>query len=102
MKPVAYYSNYGNGDDEMEIFNNGQQATDTEYTDRLWQWDSKKHDELCLKHFGDKGQWWSNRSAEKIQAFLCDYIGKKVVLCRVERVKRADGNYIWRLDYKKA
>ena len=44
-----------------------------EYTDRLWQWDHKKHDRLCKKHFGDEGQYWNRRDPEKIEAFLRDY-----------------------------
>lgn len=46
------------------------------YSDRLWEWDSKKHDEFCEKHFGNKGQYWSGRGAEKIEAFLRDYYNK--------------------------
>jgi hypothetical protein len=46
---------------------------DTFYSDILLQWDYKKHNELCKKHFGDESQYWSNRSTEKIEAFLQDY-----------------------------
>lgn len=47
------------------------------YSDRLFQWDSNKHDSLCLKHFGDRGQMWSSRSPAAIEAFLRDYFGRQ-------------------------
>lgn len=43
------------------------------YSDRLLQWDFAKHDRLCEKHFGNKGQLWNNRSFDKIEAFLRDW-----------------------------
>lgn len=43
------------------------------YSDRLFQWDSAKYNKLCLKHFGNEGQYWDNRSYKKTQAFLRDY-----------------------------
>ena len=43
------------------------------YSDRLLQWDWDKHNRLCKKHFGNEGQYWDNRSEEKIEAFLRDY-----------------------------
>lgn len=46
---------------------------DAVYSDRLWQWDPKKHDSLCQEHFGNQGQYWDGRSPEKIEAFLRDY-----------------------------
>ena len=46
------------------------------YSDRLLQWNYDKHNELCLKHFGNEGQYWSDRSDDKIEAFLRDYLDK--------------------------
>ena len=43
------------------------------YSDRLLQWDYDKHNELCKKHFGNEGQYWSGRGFDKIEAFLQDY-----------------------------
>lgn len=43
------------------------------YSDRLLQWDWDKHNELCRKHFGNEGQYWSDRDPEKIQDFLRDW-----------------------------
>ena len=83
------------------LFDNGQKATDTVYSDRLYQWDSKKHDELCTKHFGNTGQYWDNRKPEEIEAFLRDYCNEpKIVLCRIEQHEnRATGYPLWRIDY---
>ena len=36
------------------IYNNGIEPNDTVYSDRLFQWDSKKYNKLCKKHFGDE------------------------------------------------
>jgi hypothetical protein len=47
------------------------------YSDRLFQWDSKKHDSLCLKHFGNIGQMWTSRAPAAMEAFLRDYFGKE-------------------------
>lgn len=74
----------------------------TAYSDRLWQEDHKKHDELCMKHFGDKSQHWASRDVEKIQAFLSDFIGKPVELLRIMQCCNQSSGYpYWRLDYKK-
>jgi hypothetical protein len=84
-------------------FDNGQKSTDTVYSDRLMQWDFAKHDELCQKHFGNKGQIWSSREPEKIEAFLRDYTGNQnIVLCRVEELENKHNGYpYWRFDFKK-
>jgi hypothetical protein len=72
------------------------------YSDRLYQQDSKKHDELCLKHFGNKGQYWDQRSPAKIEAFLIDYLDcfEDVKLVRIcEGCNQATGYPYWRFDY---
>ena len=45
----------------------GHKATGGVYTDRLIQWDSDKHDELCQRHFGNKGQYWDKRGPSEIE-----------------------------------
>lgn len=83
------------------IFDNEQKATDTVYSDRLFQWDHIKHDELCKKYFGNEGQSWSCRKPSLIEAFLRDYMNdQNVVLCRIEQHEnRATGYPLWRFDY---
>ena len=46
------------------------------YSDRLWQWDSKKYNRFYKKHFGNEGQYWDGRGIDKIQEFLRDYYDK--------------------------
>ena len=43
------------------------------YSDRLWQWDYKKYNELCRKYFGNEAQLWDGRSFNKIEEFLRDH-----------------------------
>lgn len=83
------------------IFNSGLKATDTVYSDRLYQWNSKKHDMLCMKHFGNTGQYWGNRDPEKIELFLRDYCNdSSIVLCRIEEHENKSNGYpLWRIDY---
>lgn len=61
--------------DDFVLWRGGEnkEANGSAYSDRLFQWDPKKHDRLCMKHFGDKGQYWDNRDIQKIEAFLRDY-----------------------------
>jgi hypothetical protein len=47
---------YYNEDDPSCIYDNGIKGNQTVYSDRLFQWDSKKHDTLCRKYFGNDGQ----------------------------------------------
>ena len=72
------------------------------YTDRLYQWDCKKHDDLCMKHFGDKGQYWDCREIPKIQDFLRDYFDdENLILCEVqEHCNQATGYPCWFFSYK--
>lgn len=77
-----------------------EEPTGTVYTDRLYQWDYKKHDSLCEKHFGDKRQYWNNRETKKIEEFLCEYIDKKIILiANIQYVNLSNGYPVWRLDY---
>jgi hypothetical protein len=59
--------------DPFFILNIGEKAKEAIYTDRLYSWNHKKHDELCKKHFGNQSQYWNNRDPEAIQEFLKDW-----------------------------
>lgn len=77
-----------------------QKADNTIYTDRLLMWDYDKHNLLCKKHFGNEGQQWENRDPKKIEAFLCDWTGKKVTLiANIQYVNVSSGYPLWRLDF---
>jgi len=46
------------------------------YSDRLFQWDTEKYNKLSKKHFGNIGQYFSERSPRQIEEFLKDYYNK--------------------------
>jgi hypothetical protein len=71
--------------------------TDSVYSDRLLGWDFKKHDELCMKHFGNEGQNWSNRDPMKIQKFLEEFLEKPgLTLCEIiEGCNKSNGYPYW-------
>lgn len=72
-------------------------ATATLYSDRLYQWDSEKYNELCKKHFGDKGQIWSGRSVETTEKFLAEYLDKESVkvIAMIEGCNVSNGYPYW-------
>ena len=65
--PYSYepFVTYRNGENK--------EINDTVYSDRLYQWDYEKYNKLCEKHFGDKGQYFSNRDPKNIENFLKEY-----------------------------
>lgn len=71
------------------------------YSDRIFSWNHKKHDELCHKHFGNRGQYWSDREPEKIEAFLRDYFDRPLLkLMYVEKhCHLASGYPVWLFGY---
>lgn len=87
--------------DPITQFVGSGDANGTIYTDRFLMWDFAKHDELCLKHFGDKAQYWDRRAPSKIEAFLRDWReSQELQLVKViEYCNVATGYPVWRLDY---
>lgn len=67
---------HGYSYDPYVVYKNKQEYEHSVYSDRLFQWDSQKHDSLCKKHFGNQSSYWNNRSNDKIEAFLRDYFDK--------------------------
>ena len=80
---------------------NKDKANNTIYTDNLLHWDYDKHNKLCEKHFGNKGQLWADRKPEKIEKFLRDWTeDEKLELVRVmEHCNQATGYPLWRFDF---
>lgn len=78
-----------------------EEAISTIYTDRLLQWDYGKHNQLCMKHFGDRGQYWNNRDPKKIEAFIRDWLENQDVklILIMEYCNQASGYPTWRLDF---
>ena len=72
------------------------------YSDRLYQWDAKKHNELCQKHFGNEGQYWNEREPEKIEAFLRDYWEKPEteLLMIMQGCNQSSGYPLWIFFYR--
>ena len=78
-----------------------KEANNTIYSDRLWQWDYKKADKLCIKHFGDKSQYFGNRTPEQIEAFLRDFTDNpnlKLIFI-MEYCNQSSGYPLWRFEY---
>ena len=82
-------------------YDSGETGTDTIYSDRLYQWDSSKYNQLCKKHFGNEGQSFFGRETSKIQDFLSEYLGKNIEICRIEQLENQSNGYpYWRFDFK--
>lgn len=79
-------------------------ATNTVYSDRLFQWDANKYAELTKKHFDDSGSNWVNRDHEKIELFLKEYFDNNELklVSVIEYCNQATGYPCWRFDYNKA
>lgn len=76
----------------------------TVWSDRIYQQDSTKFNHLCLKHFGDKGQYFSDRDPKLIQSFLSEYFDKpelKLIFI-MQYCNRSSGYPLWRfaVNYK--
>lgn len=102
---IVQYNEDGTEYVEMSplVFSNGLKGDGTVYSDRLHQWDHKKHNELCMKHFGNQGQYWSEREPSKIESFLRDYMNNpKLVLCKIEEHTNVSNGYpYWYFEYLK-
>jgi hypothetical protein len=89
--------------DPIPVFQTAGDADGRVYSDRLFQWNHTKHDELCQKHFGNIHQYWDKRSPADIQAFLRDYLDlpNLKLLYIEEQCNQATGFPLWRFDYKR-
>ena len=89
---------FGYSYDFFVTYRNGknEEANDTVYSDRLYQWDSKKYGELCRKHFGNEGQNWFDRKPKNIEAFMSDWYGKPVkLIIMLEGCNVGNGFPLW-------
>jgi len=50
---------------DIKQFDNGIKPNETIYSDRLFQFDSKKYNQLSQKHFENEGQYWGGRDPKK-------------------------------------
>lgn len=73
----------------------------TVYSDRLYQWDSKKYDKCCEEIFGNHGQYFDDRNPKDINKFLNMYLGKEVKLTAVlQGCNRSTGYPFWKFVYE--
>lgn len=89
--------------DGFVVFRAGtnKEANGTVYSDRMRQWDYDKNKKLCYKHFGNESDYWNNRTPDKIQSFLRDYMNDpdlKLILI-MEYCNQSSGYPVWRFDY---
>lgn len=99
MKRMFTFEN-GIWDSNEVIINKDIKANDTIYSDRLYQWHSQKHDDLCEKYFHNQGQYWDDREPELIQSFLSDYLGHNIILTKITREENASTGYpYWKFDF---
>lgn len=78
-----------------------QNTSDTVYSDRLWQWDSKKYNTCCMEVWGNKGQSFHGRKPKEIESFLNKYFGRKVKLTAImEGCNVSNGYPIWSFHFE--
>lgn len=71
------------------------------YSDRLFQWNSNKFNECCIKVFTNKGQYFYDRTPEDIERFLSEYLGESVKLTAVMEGCNASSGYpFWVFYYE--
>ena len=75
-------------------YENGHLPTDeVVYSDRLYQWDSEKYNASCMAVWGNRGQYFYQRSPESIEMFLSLYFGREVILTAIEVEENASSGY---------
>ncbi len=90
--------------DNICVYAVEKQATGGAYSDRMIQWDYEKFERLNKEHFGNRSQYWSDRSPNQIEAFLRDYFDKpnlQLVLV-IESCNQASGYPVWYFGYNDA
>lgn len=91
--------------DGFVTYRNGDNAevSHTVYSDRLLQQDHDKTRKLMKKHFGNQGDYYSERSPEAIEKFLTEWFNDerplKLILV-MEYCNVSSGYPVWRFDIK--
>ncbi len=78
------------------------EVTNTIYNDRLSQWDYKKRNLLCKKHFNNEGDYWDNREPNLIEKFLRDWVDDQnlKLISIIEYCNSSNGYPYWRFDFQ--
>jgi hypothetical protein len=68
--------------DEFVMWANGynKEKDHAVYSDRLFQWDSKKYNKCCKEVWNNEGQYFNNREPKDIERFLSLYFGQETKL----------------------
>lgn len=71
------------------------------YSDRLYEQDCNKYNQVCRDVFGDEGQYFDNRSDKKIEKFLRKYLEvPDLVLTHVHKECNVGNGYpTWSFKY---
>lgn len=99
--PVQYPYSY----DLFVQYKNGgkSEITQSAYSDRLFQWDFKKYNDLCIKNFGNEGQYFDERKPNDIEMFLSDYFEKKIKLIVIMKgCNVSSGFAVWYFGFRDA
>lgn len=71
------------------------------YSDRLWEWDSKKYNECCQEVWNNHGQYFYNREPEDIERFLSKYFRRNIKLTVIlEGCNVSNGYPVWVFYYE--
>ncbi|GJQ43695.1 MAG: hypothetical protein JETCAE03_31930 [Ignavibacteriaceae bacterium] len=99
--PITHPYNY----DPFVIWQSSDidKATDSVYSDRMFQHDSLLFNHCCKACFGDEGQCFDNRDPLDIEKFLIMYLkNTNVVLTKItQHCNQSSGFPLWRFDYYK-
>jgi hypothetical protein len=73
----------------------------TVYSDRLFQWDWEKYNRCCEEVWGNKGQYFDNRTPKDIEKFLRLYTDKQIKLTAIlEGCNWSTGYPVWIFIYE--
>ncbi|MDF2881297.1 MAG: hypothetical protein K0R54_1854 [Clostridiaceae bacterium] len=96
-----YYIEDSNGNIEIVPikFYEGINPNRTYFSDRLYQWDSKKYNSCHKKVFGNESQYFNNVNKDELEEFLKEYIEVNVkVISIIECKNISNGFPYWRFD----
>lgn len=82
---------------------NGQSSNSHSHSDRLWEANIDKYQEVSMKLFGDHSQlWWDSRTPAQVEMFLREYWDNpKIVLCEIQKMyNRSNGGPVWGFSYR--
>jgi hypothetical protein len=73
----------------------------TSYSDRLYRQDSDKFNTVCLKYFGDTGQYFDQRSPKDVEGFIGEFHGYEAVeLISIEQqCNQSSGFPYWKFEF---